>query len=454
MTESLHIGNRVETFVDEYLLAEKNGVEITLNRPERREVVVMHDEPWEGDGTMGVSVVDDDGTFRMYYRATFPENQNDRSEAQACAYAESTDGVHWTKPRFGFVAYGGSPKTNLLLRGSMCINFAPFRDTNPDCPADSRYKAICGLAPEGVFAYGSADGLRWRLLSDEPVMTKGAFDTMNIAFFDVNRKAYAAYTRYIDLTPDVSDLSLSVRAIQSSVSDDFIRWTDPVPNRYSAGAPREHLYTNATILCPGAEHMYFAFPMRFVPERHKVDEHLKVGVSDNVMMTSRDGVTWDRRFLQSWVPAGLNPHCWTQRSLTPLRGIVKTGDEFSMYVTENYMWSDMCVRRVTVPLYRFASVAAARSGGEFTTRPIRLEGRELNINYSTGGPGSVRVGVHDADGNAVPGFSITECDPIFGDELATAVSWNGSSDLAFLAGRDVTLRFELIDARVFALQVR
>ncbi|TVR55122.1 MAG: hypothetical protein EA426_15840, partial [Spirochaetaceae bacterium] len=260
--------------------------------------------------------------------------------------------------------------------------------------------------------------------------------------------------RYFDLTNDVSDLSLGVRAIQSSVSDDFIRWSDPVPNGYSARVPREHLYTNATTLCPGAEHMYFSFPMRFMHERHKVKEHPKVGVSDNVMMTSRDGVNWDRPFLQSWVPAGLNSHCWTQRSLITLRGILRTGDEFSMYVAENYTWEDMRIRRVTVPLYRFAAISASRSGGEFTTRPIRFDGTRLTINYSTGAPGSVRVGIQDVDGTAVPGFSIADCDTIFGDEIEATVTWNDNPDLAFLTDRDVCLRFELSDAQVYALQVR
>ena len=106
---------------------------------------------------------------------------------------------------------------------------------------------------------------------------------------------------------------VGVRAIQSCTSDDFIHWTTPEHHVYEEGVPFEHFYTNATTLCPGAEHILLSFPMRFVPERTKDTEGMDYpggGISDAVFMTSRDGVHWDRTFMDAWLRAGLDQRNW------------------------------------------------------------------------------------------------------------------------------------------------
>ena len=93
------------------------------------------------------------------------------------------------------------------------------------------------------------------------MLTKGAFDSLNLAFWDPTRARYACYSRiFID----------NVRAIQSAHSSDFLPWSEGVANRYAAGVPIEHFYTNATLPCPGAEHLLVSFPKRFEPERKRV----------------------------------------------------------------------------------------------------------------------------------------------------------------------------------------
>src|SRR5439155_7136051 len=126
------------------------------------------------------------------------------------------------------------------------------------------------------------------------------------------------------------------RAIESRTSRDFIHWSDPQPNEYAPGVPMEHFYTSATICCPGAEHIWLAFPMRFVPERKRVMNHSEPGGSDAMVMSSRDGVHWDRPFREPWVAADLDERNWTERSNMPAWGIVQTPrepDVFTMYIS-------------------------------------------------------------------------------------------------------------------------
>jgi len=60
--------------------------------------------------------------------------------------------------------------------------------------------------------------------------------------------------------------------------------------------------------------------------------------------------------------------------------------------------------------------------------------------------------MQDAEGRAIPGFSLDEADEIVGDEIARTVTWAGRSDVSALAGRPVRLRFALKDADLYAIQ--
>lgn len=77
---------------------------------------------------------------------------------------------------------------------------------------------------------------------------------------------------------------------------------------------------------------------------------------------------------------------------------------------------------------------------------------ELCVNYSTSAAGSLRCEIQDTDGNPVPGFTLSDCDQLYGDSLDQPLSWNGIRELTPLAGRTIRLRFELADADLYALR--
>ena len=58
----IDIGNRRELFVDEFLLAKRDGIEVRLHSPVPREVVMTCDAPWEGSGC-GYETVFRDGNM-------------------------------------------------------------------------------------------------------------------------------------------------------------------------------------------------------------------------------------------------------------------------------------------------------------------------------------------------------------------------------------------------------
>ncbi len=437
------IGERWEPFVDRHLVDRLDNAELRLTEPRRREIVLTLDRPWEGPASAYFAVFKDSDKVRMYYRGHCP---SDNAEEQVTCYAESSDGIHFDRPNLRLYDFNGARDNNIVYRGVEAHNFAPMLDTRPGCPPEKRYKAVAGISSR-LFAFTSPDGIHWTKLQSEPVMTKGAFDSLNIAFWDDVAGLYRCYSRAW-----TGGGYAGVRAIQSATSKDFIHWSEPQMNRYGDGVPMEHFYTNATVPHPGAEHILLSFPKRFVPDRTKLPGYREPGVSDVVFMASRDGVNWDRTFLEAWLRPGLDQRNWTQRSNMPAWGIVETDDEFSMYVSEHYDWPDCRLRRVTVPRNRFASIHAGARGGTAVTRPLRFRGKELKLNYATSAVGSIRIELLDAAGTPIPGFAASDLASLYGDELEATVRWNGKS-ISEAPDRPMRLRFHLADADVYAFRI-
>lgn len=443
----LAIGTRVEMFIDDRLVDPALSRRVTreLQTPVRQEVVLTTDKPWEGISSAYFTILKDGQRYRLYYRGSVPGKDN--SEDQLTCLAESDDGIHFTRPNLGLLEFGGSKDNNIILAGVAAHNFAPFIDANPAAKPEDRYKALSGLAGK-LFAYASADGVHWRKMQDEPVVTEGTFDSLNVAFWDETAECYRAYSRYF------ADGGYNgFRRIQNCRSVDFLHWTAPQPNRYADDAPEEHFYTSATWPCPGAPHHLLAFPKRFVPERKKVQEFAEGGASDGVLMSSRDGEYWDRTFLEAWLRPGLDQKNWTHRNNMPAWGIVETSpEEFSLYASEHYLWPDNRLRRLTVRRHGFAAMHASGAEGEFTTRPITFSGGRLLLNYATSAAGSVQVEIQDKSGQPLPGYLLADCETLFGDELGAEVRWQGDAQLDKLRGTPVRFHFVLRDADLFAMR--
>ncbi len=459
MKEVINIGNRRELFVDDYLIARFQDTWLKLHQPERREVAFLCDARWEDNVAGFNSLVQEKGSVRLYYRASIPDRGNE--DEQAIALAESTDGgLHFDRPNLGLVEFEGHKDNNLLQIGGPPHVPPVFRDTNPLCASDARYKGLSS-AWRKLYAMASPDGLRWHAMQKEPLDIEGTFDTINTAFWDRNTGNYRSFTRYFEnLNTNSTEQDVLgskptvVRAIQSSTSQDFIHWTPVVHHQYADGYVDTQLYTNATVPCPGAEHIYLAFPNRYVQERVPNPNHLYPGVNDALFMSSRDCVHWTR-YLDAWVRPGNDLMNWTDRNNYPTWGIVQTSDnEWSLYISEHYRHASArpCLRRLAVRPHGFVSLHADYAGGQCITKPLIFNGRELHLNCATSAAGFIKVEIQDETGVPLNGFSLDDAGIYFGDNLDAQMAWRGNADLAHLRGRPVRFRFVMRDADIFALR--
>ncbi len=431
------IAGRLQLFVDRSLIDARAGADLVLHSPVPREVAFAFDRPWEGETSAYPTVLKDGDVYRAYYRGSGHEGTH-----EVTGYAESRDGITWTKPALGLFEFGGSRENSIVWMGAGTHNFAPFLDANPKAKPEERYKALAG-GP--LVAFASPDGIHWRKMREEPVITKGAFDSQNVAFYDAARGRYAAFFR---------GFHDGLRAILTATSEDFLTWSEP--QWIDMGdAPAEHLYTNATTPYFRAPDILLSFPKRFVPERKWDEKHAEAGLSDGVFMTSRDGVHFDRTFPEAFLRPGPDPENWTERNMMIAFGVVPTGPaEMSVYYEEHYRHATCRLRRGALRTDGFVSVRAGYAGGEILTRPLVFTGKELVVNYATSAAGSIRVELQDAEGKALPGFVMGQCPRIYGDEIERVVRWEGNPDLGALAGKPVRLRVRLKDADLYSFRVR
>ncbi|WP_206026270.1 hypothetical protein [Roseimicrobium sp. ORNL1] len=445
------MGSKRELLVDKQVIATMEGVELRMHQPKAQDVALVCDAPWEGNTSGYFTLFQDGDLYRVYYRGSHHAGDEGKPahELTTC-YAESRDGITWTKPKLGLVEFDGSKENNIILMGEGCSNFSPFKDTSPNCPPESRYKALASTGDErtrkkrpSLQAYQSADGIRWTRIREEPVITAGSFDSQNTAFYDPVLGAYRAYWRYFTggYTDERGWKPKGVRAIRTATSKDFLHWESQADLQYGE-APVAQLYTNAVRPYARAPHLLLGFPTRYQPKLSQVEP---------VLMTSRDGVNF-QRWPDPLIPITAPKDRDGNRSNYMTLGILQlpgNDKEVSVFASEAYYKGPGSrIRRFTFRVDGFVS-ASAQEGGELITKPLTFVGEKLSLNIVS--KGDTRVEVQDAHGKAIPGFSLEDCTPIRGDFTDHTIAWKGGS-LAELQGKPIRLRLVLRQADLFALQ--
>jgi hypothetical protein len=482
-TSIIDLGDRRELFIDDYLVGEIDNVQLLVHQPAREDIAVHFDAPWEGNGCGYFTVLHDrqESIYRMYYHAWQIPGVNDPVTPLTIGYYESKDGIAWTRPNLGICEFNGSRDNNIVLDkmgdGSGCHDFSPFIDENPEATPEARYKAVGAsrAAPKKIWAYQSPDGIHWTPMADGPIYEQGIFDTQNVAFWSVTEQQYVLYYRVFS-GPGTE----GTRMVSRAVSKDFLNWTNEGKIAFPEGEGPQRLaqyYTNQIRPYERAPHLYIGFPARYVdhgitastsllPEwelrQQRIGRSERYGtvVTDSVYVTSRDG----KNFRQSndvFLRPGLRTrHNWSYGDNYLAWHVVETQSthddsppSLSLYATESYFTErDSRLRRYSLRVDGFASMHAKLLEGEFTTKPLIFTGQECSLNMATSAAGMVKVAILDGDGMAIAGYTLDECDLIYGDSLDRRVSWNGNTSVESLAGIPVVLRFVMREADVYSLK--
>jgi hypothetical protein len=499
--DPIAIGSRRELFVDDHLIERLSGrAEQRLQHPQPQDLAITHDAPWEGAGSGYHSVFHDPdvaegvfrypGRYRMYYRGSPLDIVGGKLRSEAnrsfLCYAESDDGIHWRKPELGLHEFQGSKANNIVLVPNQFGDLkadpghvAVFRDDNPSAPADAKYKAIIRSGGKrGLYAFQSPDGLHWKPMSDKPVITAGAFDSQNLAFWDPTRGVYRAYWRYFTegVINDEVWKPAGHRAIRTATSPDLLTWSEQSDLTY-VDSPSEQLYTNQVKPYHRAPHLLIGLPVRYVdrgwsdsmralPEREhrelrsQANPRYGTAVTEGLLMASRDGVRF-RRWNEAFLRPGIEREgTWQYGQQFVAWHLVETKsalpgapNELSLYAGESsWTGGSSALRRYTLRLDGFVAVHAPPAGGTLVTKPFTFTGGKLSLNMATSAAGTIRVEVQTAAGEPIAGHTLDECSEIFGDTIDRTVTWKGGADVGKLAGRPVRMLVELRDADLYSFK--
>lgn len=458
-------------FLDPAFVADSSGTTLTVNPPQRSEIVLRRDRPWESFMiTFYLSVIDEGGKLRMWYDA------RESTKIVHLVYAESLDGVHWDKPNLGIAEREGSKANNLV--GVSSIEGNVFRDPHARSEAE-RYVCVSTVfRGGGIYRFTSPDGLAWKR-DAAPLMPFEA-DSHNITFWDEALGRYVLFfrswhrdnprehwRRLVRLEADRLDRPLPIQPSGAGKHktdagrDPFI--VDEAPTVFALDERDPDLtdvYTNAIQRYPLAPEWYVGFPSLY---RH--DNKSKVrndGRTEAQFIASRDGVKWERYARESYLRPGL-AGSESGNMVYIGWGMVIRGDEIWQFGTGyrtthgdtagRLKESDGVIYRHVQRVDGFVSLDFASAGGRATTAPVVVNGSTLRLNLDTGALGEIRVALLDpSSGGELDGFSAATCDVLQINATGATVSWQGRRDLSSLKGRSVRVALRGSRAKIYSFR--
>jgi len=455
--EPVEIGNTPQFFLDDSIVDNRWSL-----KPKTEEVVRAFHQPKKfpgnplivgGCGYPSAVREADTGTFKLWYQTNTRSTDEDKN-AYGIAYAESKDGLTWTRPKLGLVEWQGSKDNNIVWRGH-----AGSRASGQhilDLPESARrgfryvmaYHTSGGKRNEnGIHVVGSYDGIHWDAASDTQVLNISS-DTVNSVVFDPARGEYAMYCRakdrYLAGQTGMLDTGESRRIARVAGKDLWTLWKD---------SPQAILIPDELDLAHGFNRFYgmtgrvhagiiFGFVWSF-----KLNTDIWTELA-----WSRDGVSFER------LPArprliDLGPaDAWDDGMVFGSADWIEVGDEWWLYYAGWDGPHETREREGSIGLAKvrkegFVSLHGMRGGGVVCTRKIRWPGGALHVNADAH-EGELKVRVSDEMRKPVEGFDYGDAPPFTGDSVAYEVKWNGKS-LDELKDKVIRLEFQLRDADLY-----
>ena len=495
-------------FLDDVHIADMEGLTRRAHKAEkhRGNPVMQREHPWEGSRVQiyGRDVIYDPRLekFRMYYIAQ-PHGQshehvllNGRTMngiVTLPAYAESRDGIHWTKPMLGQCTFDDISSTNIMdfCRGQSFQGGVLY---DPHDPSDTRrYKMFYWdqrnqVLPQGEKQYQgddpdraagdflgrmvrvldergdvldeqpyidfgidvafSSDGLHWSRYPESPVL-RCYSDTGHSVVYDAKLRRYVAFGRFAHACMADGRQFVVGRGLARVESDDFIHWSEPemVLRADAHDIPELQIDTVPVDIYEG---LYIGRLQRDVRHRGGLQLPMQMAVS-------RDGRHWSRvadRF--DFLDVGAEGE-WDSMQVRPGSALIPFGDKVMTYYCSG-IESYEGIGLVTWRRDGFVSLHADADGGELITSPLVTDPRwQLHVNCAAG-EGEVVVALCDhqglplaEDGQLTPGSPYEPpslvSHPIRADGTDITVQWRQPRPFP---ERPSALRFRMRNADLFS----
>ncbi len=438
-----------QLFLDDVGIAARTNLSRSFHQPEKKGAVIVPDQTWEYTLQTRCAPQWDPAVERfklwMITSTTIPG-------LAEMTYAESADGLLWTKPALRQKDIQGSLENNIVTVdpkrewGSNAMENVVYDPDDPD-PA-RRFKGFANVYSREPII--SPDGIHWTLL-DAP-----ALDSQ-----DESNLSYDRVTGTFIATLKTSGVFGRTQAIWTST--DFAHWTntgvifhadeidqargkDHVADRMANLAlhqtegldPAECKVDVYNLGIARYEGLYLGFPAMF----HQSGE---AGFHLVQLASSRDLKTWerlgDRATFIGPSAATEDTYDWTQ--LLPPSGPVIHDDELWFYYTgikyRKPPEGAAKIGAICLAVLRrdgFISLDANDEVGTLLTESFTLTGSRLFVNVDAR-QGTLGIELLDTDGEV-----LAMSTPVTGDQLRAEVLWE-QGNLTEVVGKEVRIRFTL-----------
>ena len=406
--------------------------------------VLKADQPWEQSVYLYGTVLP--GEQRKGYRAWYHGTGRAMSNrGYFSAYAESNDGVHWTKPPLGIVPWQGNTNNNMILdrRRSPGDDHHPQVIHTPWDPDPARrYRMLTFAYSDGYWASYSPDGIHWDDAAHNPVLVDpGDVGNFN---WDPHRQAYIGCTKLW-----LQVRGVNRRCVQFTQTRDFGSWPgaqliltpDEADDRLRGGKPDFYGLSAFPY-----ESMYIGF--LWVYNANGGDDTINVE-----LVSSHDGARWLRQEepRPPILPLGSLGQWDDGMVFTPNHPVVD-GDTIKLFYggfdgPHKNPGARGAIGLATLRKDGFASLDAGEDPGLVITRDLIRAAGPLRINARATG-GWLKAELLDERGEVIAGYSRDDCEAFTGDNVAHTLRWAEKTGLP-AAGR-LRVRFVMRHASLFS----
>jgi len=450
-----------QLFVDDYLMASAENItrQVHPARKHPANPVMRGEHPWEGIGPMFPIVRRDEktGRFRMWYagwtRYTLASGVSARFPT---LYAESEDGIRWSKPQLGLHAYEGSKANNIIIpAGNLYGLIIDANDPDPN----RRYKGIVWHEPqyvarEGYYLYTSPDGLHWSRAREEPLaisllgyaMPQTGIGDTSVFRWDERLRRYVGDVKFV--------LPGKFRCRGMMESDDLIHWTRPRMTLYpdALDAPDSQVYGHLSF---AYESMWLGFLRMMHTQR--------VGWKQTTveLTASRDGRHWTRvGRREEFIPLG-GPDDWDADYHEPTWDPILVGDDLWIYyrsarALERDPKRPNGIGLAMVRRDGFVSLNAGQTPGVVLTRPLAVSGNALFISAEILPDGWIKAAFVEPGpgGKPIENYSLDDAVPVTKGGVQLPVTWKNASTFKLPANAQARLKFQMANAKLYAFWIQ
>ena len=436
-------------FLDLWETAALAGVEQVVESMEKdpRNPLMQHGAPGsfdEAETNFQGTILKEGDKYRMWYTGS-PTFALLGDQASACGYAESNDGVEWTKPDLGLYEFNGSKHNNICYPKG--YQFAVLRMPESLEPDAARRYRMAYNSDKGSSLAFSPDGIHWTASGDNPLWNRGRAGEP-----DSNIAENGIYV----YDPEDPNPERRFKSYPQTVDDGGER---TIGLMFSADGIHFQRYGNNPVMDArlGVEKQTHLMEVLF--RRHGVligvyGRYLEDDRTDAALAVSRDGVNWVR--VKDEVPLIPNgkPGSFDAGDVWPSNQPMIEGKDLWIYYSGTDLTlaggdglSTMGRARTRVDGFAKMRLQPGQTSGTLTTVPITAHEMDklrivVNLEHRTPGKGNLRVEALDAaTGQALPGYSAADCVPISEDGLALPVVWRSKPDLGGVEAKKIRLRF-------------